>query len=261
VQPPSVIEQPVAHAFKRQKMTSWRLRRTFDASGFNAVANHCDVKPWLLAPDGEIDLSLVICNPSNYALWCDGGGFILVRHEAGIYEVHSLFEPEARGHSIAAMRAGFEYMFERTDADEILTKVPDGNRAALAFAKKAGFREVFRSAGTAHYSLTLIDWAVSRPDLEEDGEWFHEQLESKKLEVGSTAPIHDDCAAHNRMVGAAVRMVKAGNAAKAVGHYNKWARMAGYAALNLVSANPPTIDVIDGIVELSGENMEIILCR
>jgi hypothetical protein len=242
-------------------MADWKLRRTFDASGFNAVANHCDVKPWLLAPDGVIDLSPTILNPANYALWCDGGGFILVQHELGIYEVHSMFEPDARDHSIAAMRAGFEYMFERTNADEILTKVSDENRAALAFAKKAGFREIFRNENVVHYSLTLTDWAVAKADLEKEGEWFHDALENKKLESGSAAPIHDDCPVHNRMVGAAVLMIKAGNPAKAVGHYNKWARMAGYATINLVSVNPPTIDVVDAIVEISGGAMEIILCR
>lgn len=239
----------------------WRLRRTFNADGFNAVANHADVRPWLQAPDGPIDLTATISNPANFALWCDGGGFVLVRHEPGIYEVHSLFAPEGRGHSVAAMRAGFAYMFERTDADEIVTTCADDNRAALAFAKLAGFREVFRTADTGRYSLTLMDWALSRPELELEGATFHALLESVKVANDSARPVHEDCAAHDRMVGAAFRMVQAGNPAKAVGHYNKWARMAGYAPIGLISANPPVLDVVDAVIEWTGTDMEVALCR
>jgi hypothetical protein len=251
----------VAHAFARHVMTNCSLNRTFEASGFNAVANHPDVKPWLLAPEGVIDLSGVIENPANYALWRDGGGFVLVCHEPGIYEAHSLFLPEARGHSIAAMRAGFEYMFVATDAIEIVTSVPDGNEAALALASKAGFKPIFRTDGMTHCKLDLVSWAMSRPELEDDGQVFHDALEQKKLRSGSTLHVHKECATHNRMVGAAFRMVKRGNAVKAVAQYNKWARMAGYAPIGLISINPPTIDVVDAIVEWTGQEMEVVLCR
>lgn len=257
-----LAEQPGGlRPMQQDCMMDWKLRRTFHAEGFNEVANNPDVRPWLQGPDGIVDLAPVISNPANFALWCDGGGFILVRHEPGIYEVHSLFSPESRGHSVAAMRAGFAYMFERTDADEIVTTVGDDNRAALAFAKMAGFREVFRTADGARYSLTLMDWALSRPELEQEGAAFHALLESVKIERNSERPVHEDCSAHDRMVGAAFRMVMAGNPAKAVGHYNKWARMAGYAPIGLVSVNPPVLDVVDAVVEWTGDDMEVALCR
>ena len=72
------------------------VRRTLSAAYFNEVANHPEVSRWLHA-DGKIDFTGLIENTDNIALQADGGGFLLVKLQDAIYEVHSLFLPEARG--------------------------------------------------------------------------------------------------------------------------------------------------------------------
>lgn len=241
------------------------LKRTFDATLLNEVINSPDVRPWV-AGEGIIDVSTIVGSPANFALVMDGGGFILIRHEPGIYEVHSQFLPSARQHSVRAMREGFEYMFTQTDCHTVLTQVPDNNRHAQAFAKLARFQTMFRRehaerGPTAYMELTASAWAQSNPSLEVDGERFHEQLATAKQARGSELPEHPHDAAHERAVGAAVRMIRAGNATKGVSLYNRWARLAGYAPISIVSTAPLVIDVVDAVVSLSPNGLEVLLCR
>lgn len=239
--------------------------RTLDATFLNGVANHPEVHPWL-GVEGEADLTAAVSNPANFALVNEGGGFVLMCHEPGVYEVHSQFLPSHRRKTIQAMRDGFEYMFVNTDCHTVLTQVPDNNPAAAALARFAHFRPMFRREDTprgptAYMGLTIDQWAQDNASLEADGEWFHDQLKAAKEAQGSTLPEHAHDAAHERAVGATIRMVKAGNCHKAVNFYNRWARFAGYAQITLLGDTPPLIDVVDAIVELNGQDMEIIKCR
>jgi hypothetical protein len=236
------------------------IRRTFDPTFLNSVINHPQVRPWLKG-EGVLDLAETAKSLDNYLLEAEGGGFVLIRHEPGIYEVHSQFLPEARGGTVAAMKAGFEYMFVHTDCQRVVTKVPDGNRAAVALAKLAGFRPMFRREETSFMGLTAEEWAQGNAELETDGRWFHEALEAAKREKGSDLPTHTDDPAHERAVGATVQMVKAGNAEKGVTLYNRWARLAGYVPVTLLSEQPVVIDVVDAVVGWSEGQMEVLLCR
>lgn len=241
------------------------VKRTFDAARFNVIANHPDVRPWL-GGEGEIDLTDVVGNPANFALAIEGGGFLLVARDTGIYEVHSLFLPEARRYSLGAMRSGMEYMFCRTDAFRLITQVPDGNTAAAALARKGGFRTWYRrehgAPGPSEFLVIDIDdWVQATPALEADGEWFHERLLAAKAAAGSERPVHAHEPAHERAVGAAVRMIRGGNPGKGVATYNRWASSAGYAALTIVSFNPFVVDAVDAVVEVRGAEMEVLLCR
>ncbi len=239
--------------------------RTLDAAFLNSVCNHPEVHPWL-GVGGEIDVSAVVGNPANFALVNEGGGFILGCHEPGIYEVHSQFLPSHRRQTVKAMREGFDYMFTRTDCHTVLTQVPDNNPAAAALAKFAHFRPMFRREDTPRgptvfMGLTIDEWAQGNASLETEGEWFHAKLSAAKEAQGSSLPEHPHDAAHERAVGACVRMVKAGNAVKGVDLYNRWARLAGYAPNTLISLNPILIDVVDAVVEWTRQDMEIALCR
>jgi hypothetical protein len=242
------------------------IRRTFDPALLNTVINHPEVRPWMAPGDHALDVTPVVGNPANYALVTEGGGFLLHCLEPGLYEVHSQFLPEHRTHTREAMRAGFEYMFTRTDCVQIVTQVPDNNRAAQCLAKAARFRPMFhRKEGllgpTEYVGLTVDQWAQDNPKLEAEGERFHGLLEEAKKANGSELPAHGHDAAHERAVGAAVRMIKAGNAAKGVNFYNRWARFAGYAPITLISAQPVVIDVVDAVVGLADNDMEILSCR
>lgn len=244
------------------------IERSFDAAWFNHICNLPEVRPGL-GGAGPIDVTPLIGDPANYALRAGPGGFILINYGAGVYGVHTQFAAEGRGrHAIEAMLAGLDYMFTRTDCMQIHSHCPDSAPAALALAKVGGARMWFRAE---NYPLLgpgqavrwdIEDWAVSAPDNGAEGRAFHDMLESAKAAGASELPAHADDAAHDLMVGAAVKMCKRGQAAKGVALYNNWAPAAGYAPIKLLSAAPPLVDVGDGVVGLdTAGNMEVLICR
>ena len=244
------------------------IERTFDAQFFNEICNLPEVRP-TLGGTGYLDTTTVISNPANYALRAKHGGFILIAHGAGFYSVHSQFSSEGRGaEAIQAMRDGLEYMFTRTDCMRIFSHCPDLNPAALGLALKGAAKRWFRKENDELLgpgqivSWDIHDWMVTEPSLEAEGHAFHAKLEAAKQAAGSELPQHADDPWHDRAVGAAALMCKRGNAAKGVTLYNLWAAAAGYAQITLLSAIPPLVDVVDGIVGLDSEGeLEVLACR
>src|SRR4029434_2477153 len=97
------------------------VQRTLDARRLTEIANHPDVRPWLLG-EGEIDLTATISEPRNVALEARHGGVVSTGQGYGRYEVHSMFHPERPAPETRdAMVAGLEYMFTATDAQDIVT--------------------------------------------------------------------------------------------------------------------------------------------
>lgn len=250
------------------------LRRTLDASTLNAAANHPEVFPWLgvEGEPGSLDLSGLTANPANVALVTEYGGFLVQKVAPAAYEVHSMFPPEGRRGLSKATADGLRYMFTATDALTIRTKVPACNAPAAALAKASGFREVFsRDAAwlapdgsrcaVSYQEVTFDEWRSLDATLVADGEWFHERLEAAKAARGSALPVHPHDESHERAVGAAVQMLRAGNAEKAVWLYNSWAAFAGYAPLQLLAMQPVIIDAGDAVIEVRNSDMEVLLCR
>jgi hypothetical protein len=239
--------------------------RTFDASLFNAVCNHPEVRPWL-GGDGELDVSHLVSDEQNYALWFGDGGVILVAGPGASFEVHSQFTPEGRRSSFEAMRAGMEYMFTRTHAMQLTTFLPDNNRAAKGLALKGGFKPWFErqnhlcGPGT-QARIDIDDWIIRTPALEEDGQRFHVALEEAKKASGSELPVHAHDPVHERYVGAAYRMSARGQIRKGVALYNRWASNSGYMPIGMVSEEPPVVDAVDAVVGLKNERLEVLECR
>ena len=235
------------------------LRPTRDATFLNTVANHPDVRPWLLAEDGPapLDFKDVIENPDNVSLVTETGGFVFMRHEDGIYEVHSLFIPEGRGtHTITAMRQAAQYMFVETDCMELLTKVPVNNTAAKGLARLAGFTHRFDLPLTSHglevayLGLTLDRWMVRAPETRLAGEAFYALCDR---------PLEDPI--HRHAVGTVVLMGRAGNATKGVETFNTLARFAGYPLTELVTAHPALVKIHGVVVSFRDGEMEIVTCH
>lgn len=250
------------------------LRRTLDPACLNDAANHPEVFPWLgvTGEPGSLDLSDLIRDPANVALVTAHGGFLVQKVGPGIYEVHSIFKPEGRKGLSKATAEGLRYLFTATDALTIRTKVPACNAPAAALAKASGFRETFtrEDAWTApdgspcavsYQEITFDEWRARDATLLAEGEWFHDRLEAAKVAQGSALPVHPHDESHERAVGAAVQMLRAGNAEKAVWLYNAWAAFAGYAPLGLHSTQPIILDVADAVVEVRNSDMEVLLCR
>jgi len=217
-------------------------------------------------------LTPIVANPANVLLMTEGGGFLFTQQEPCIYEVHSQFLPEHRGSNVLKAAAdAARWMFTRTDCTEILSKVPDGNVAAAAFAKAMKWEYQFSRpnvwptptgfVGLKYYRKDLMQWASQAMELAEVGEKFHATLADAKHRMGTVNLPHEDDAAHDRYVGVTVEMMQNGQIEKAMRFYAKWARFAGYGPISIIAINPVVIDIGDAIIALKGGWFEVILCR
>jgi hypothetical protein len=220
--------------------------RTFDARFLNEVANHPDVRPWLLG-EGPLDLTETLLDPRNIGLVFGGGGWLLHWQEPGVYEAHSLFIPGSNAATL--LKDGLRFLFTETDCLKIVTKVPDDNPRAKGLARAAGFREIFRAGKVSCQELTFDRWKTMDDVIAEKGHWFQDRL-GKMTQEDS----------HARALGSAVLMCLANNAVKGVFTYNAWARLAGYQQIDLLSMTPPVIDVKDAIVQIRNGDMEVMFC-
>jgi len=232
------------------------------------VANHPEVRPHIGGAE-PLEFGPLVSAPGIVPLATRRGGFVFVRLTPGRYELHTMFLPQGRGrHVLNAFRAASFHMFVRTDCTEIVTKAADSNRPAQLMAKLAGFRLLFRregawedGSGLAHYALSMDEWLGREPRLKDEGEAFHDLLERTKIAAGSTLPVHPDDEVHDRAAGAAALIAKAGQAEKAVWFYNRWALFAGYQTIEIVSEQPPVIDVRDAVVRAHPDHLEVLECR
>lgn len=255
------------------KLRELSVIRQTDATQINAVANHRDILPFVAGVADAIDLGEALSNRDNVLLMADEtGGQFYIKSEPGVYEVHTLFLPEARGkHVIDVVTDAVHYMFTRTDCVEIVTRVPDGNVAAAALTRRFGGNFLFHmsnawpspsgNVGAGFYMHGYRDWIRRASYLSVTGHDFHDQLETAKIASGSDLPIHDDDDCHDRYVGAACEMIAAGQPDKGVAVYNQWARLAGYQEISIVSRNPTVIDIHDALIAARGDSMEVLLCR
>jgi RimJ/RimL family protein N-acetyltransferase len=243
------------------------MRRTLDPAFLNAVANDPEVRPWI-GGTGALDLGPLIADPANIALESAHGGWVLIRHEPGIYELHTLFRRAGRGRVyFEAATAALDYVFAGTDAREIVTRVPANNPHADLAAARCGFSERFtrrdaftdpdgRAWDVSYQGLDIDGWMMRSETALAEGRAFHEVIEGAR---GQSS--HPDDEAHDRAAGAAALMIRAGNPRKGVWIYNRWARLAGYAPIALISEAPLAIDVVDAVIGIRAGEMEILLCR
>ena len=225
-----------------------KITRATDAVRINEILNHQSVRPLVSDTAGAIDLSAVAGNPDIFILLGDHGGFVLTRLMSGVFEAHTQILPEGRGEwALSFVQAGLRWMFTRTEAYDILTRVPDGHLSAKALAVKTGFRYEFtsdhpyqfngRTVSSDVYSIRLQDWAATAPELVEAGEWLHQRFAKEGDRLGLIdgshgaaqaagvrwQPMHDDMPSHNRYVGLTYHMGIGGNLARGVMMYNRWA--------------------------------------
>lgn len=241
------------------------IYRTMDPTFANDVANHPEVRPFLGGADGPLDLTALVQNPANYVLEVMGAGVWLLQATLdGVYSLHTLMLPEARGRSyFANAKDALDYMFARTDCLEIVTQCPDDNPGARMAASLVGFRERFRregawhtGAGISYRSFTIEDWYVRSRACVTHGRQFHEALHAAKESRGIIDPQHPEDEAHDRAVGAAYMMAKSGNLGKAIGFYGRWAIIAGYRPIVEVGCN--VIDTGDALIYVGDGEMEFL---
>lgn len=238
--------------------------RTLNGSFLTTVANHPEVRPWL-GGKGALDLRQLIASPDNIALQCETGGIVFDRIAEMTVEAHSMFLPEGRG-EIAAnfLKEALRYIFTATDCFEVLTRVPDGNKAADGFARMAGVREIYRlehdpklgGNAVSVRSLNLDRWRAMDEQCLREGLAFHKLLEASGEHDG-----HPDEEAHDRAVGASIMMFRAGNTTKAVWAYNRWAALAGYEPVSLVSSSPVIVSMGKTSMAMLDGRIEVMQCQ
>ncbi len=248
------------------------LKRTLDAQHVNRVLNHPEVRPGLGGSD-PLDATDLLNNPANIALFNELGGFIFTPLDADLYEVHTQFVPEGRGPELVATTLeALRWVFTRTPAMQIVTKCPKSNPGALGLARAIGGTQLFERdsawtapdgslTGVTYKGLTFDAWKRKDPVIASWGHLFHEALDLAKVNAGSELAIHPDDEAHDRAVGASYLMIQANNPRKAVWTYNRWALIAGYQTIEIVSESPLVIDVRDALVTLENGSMEVLQCR
>lgn len=247
-----------------------RLERlTGDATRINRFVNDPSVFPLVKGSHvGPFDLSVVAKNPDHVVLVGEHGGVTFIKHQLGIYEAHTAVLPEGRGEwTIELGRSALHWMFSHTDAFEILTKCPKGNLAAVAGARAIGGKFDFTTrpiwptddglVPVDVYSMRIQEWVRTAPSLVELGHEFHERLAEQFKARGRAAEIHADDEVHDRYVGAAVAMIVAGQIQKGVWFYNRWAVMAAYMPIAVLSVTPFIINIGSTVLKVTGDQFEV----
>lgn len=239
-------------------MTEVEPRPARNADFINRLLNDPSIKPAVRGRErGELDLSAAVPSERVVALEGRHGAMLFHHRQPGLFEMHTMVLPEGRGDwTIAFVRGCLRWMFARTEAIELFSRVPRGNLAALAlvrnfhlvyeFSNPRGWFVDDSPVPAAIYTIHVDAWVRSADGLQERGRWFHDKLKSELARFGKSEAAHPDDEVHDRYVGAACEMAMAGQPLKAVAFYNRFAAMADYRPIRIVDLSPLTVDVGTG---------------
>lgn len=246
-----------------------KIGREHHAKRINRVVNDPSVYPWVCGRhEGELDLTPVIADPNNVLLMGQHGGVLFIQLQHGLFEAHTQILPEGRGKwAVSFVTACVFWMMTRTECFELMTRVPRGNLGARALARAVGGKFEFtnprgwtkdgKTIPADIFSINIQDWMRTAPGLVERGHWFHERLEDEYRKLGRAEPPHDDDPVHDRYVGAACEMFLGNQAPKAVILYSRWAKMADYAPITVISLKPVAIDIVDSIIVVRNDDFYV----
>ena len=151
------------------------IERHRTAEALNEIVNDPHVRPWVAPGTEPLDLTFQVANENNVCLVGEHGCCVFLKAMPGVYEVHTQVKREGRGEWTNALtRACAHWMYLRTDAYEIMTRVPQGHIGAKAAAQNAGMRYDFtrekeclfrgQMIDVHIYSFRIQDWLVVRPE-------------------------------------------------------------------------------------------------
>lgn len=114
-----------------------------NADRINFLINHPDIRPWVCGDFvGVLDATPLVNNRENIFFTSTFGGCGFIKLKPYIYELHSFALPEGRGSWVKEnFKLVKDWMFENTDAMEILTICPRVNRMAIGAARMVGFKK------------------------------------------------------------------------------------------------------------------------
>lgn len=136
-----------------------------DARTLNAIANHRDVKYFVMPGDTRVDLSAFLEDPRNVVCGDQRGVAIFEYLGQGHYRGHYLFTPAVHGHELLEIgRKALKTLFTVHGARAIHGSTPRDNRAARIVNRALGFTLVGTSVDPAgrpcnDYKLDRETWA------------------------------------------------------------------------------------------------------
>lgn len=248
------------------------LMRQHTAESLNALMNHPDIYEDVRGPlEGVIDLSGVVENQCNILLAAQHGCVLFGLLQPGLYDAHIIVLRQGRGRwALALLRSALHWVFTRTDAVEVVCRVPAGNLAARAIAMAVGGEPEFAVPRGWMYrgsvvpvtvlSLSVQKWLRTAPGLVDRGRWLSRRIKRAMEREGMPGVSFIENKVQDRYAGAAVDMLLGGQPGKAVALYNRWATVAGGSPIRLVAARPPTIDLGQVLLIFRGEDVVVIPC-
>lgn len=251
--------------------TAVTITRHTDAKFLNKVANDPSVYPWVRGPlEGELDLTPLVENVNNVLLMGEHGGMMFIGKQYGQYEIHTQILPAGRGVWCQEFtKQALRWMFTKTSAMELFSRVPKGNLGALALVRANHMvRELRIDRGWIYdgksvpadvYSMQFQDW-LRRSDSTKTGHWFVSRMESEYKNHGVTMDFGSLSEEYLNHIGAAVEMIFGGQKEKGVVFYNRWANMVGINPLKIVTASPLVIDCEGALIKFRSNDFWIMSC-
>lgn len=238
-----------------------RLATFADRGYIELVCNNPSVRMWTAFDGAPLCDASKYLRDGSFAVVFEGGCWLAKLVAPCRYVIHTNLLPAVRRSSEALSRQALALAFLQTDAQELLTMIPQTIPHAKLLARRMGFRHLFNRLGVwpadgkrydiGFYGLSLDDW-ITRGACSQAGREFHDRLHG---ELGLES--HPDDAVHDAFVGAAVEMIKVGNVGKAVAVYNRWAQFAFYEPISLISENPLRIDIKQCVLQVQGDEFTV----
>jgi len=247
-----------------------RVWRETDAVGVNAILNNSTVRPWVAdVADGPLDVSASVANQDNILLMGKYGAIFFLCVMPGTYECHTQILPSGRGQwAFEFAIATLDWMFARSNAWEITTRVPAGHLGALTLARSVGFRHEFTSMEPCKFRgkvvqasilrLGIHEWVAQSECYFQLGETLHDQMAAEADRLGITARPHAEDVYHDQIAGLAIELARYGLIVKGSIVYNRWAILARHRTISMVSKEPPVVGMDLGHMRIKETGIEIV---
>ena len=246
-----------------------RIWREMDAIGVNIILNNPEVRPWVAdIGEGVIDISDMVKNPENVLLMGEHGAIFFIYIMPGTYECHTQILPKGRGAWAAKFAISvLDWMFSRSNAWEVTTRVPAGHLGALTLARSVGFRHEFTAMDKFMFRgsmvtasilrLSIHDWVAQSDYFYQLGEKLHAQMDEEAKRLGIETPPHESDPYHNQVAGAAIEMARNGLMAKSLYFYNRWSVLGRHRLISVVSVEPPVVKMDIGDLHIQKDGIKI----
>jgi|TARA_R110001606_G_C14977922_1_gene604041 hypothetical protein len=131
-----------------------------NAPEINAIINDDSCLPWITPGECTLlDCTDAMQDADNLFLVDGDIAFTFRRTQPGIYEVHVMALPVARGRgALKAASDALKWVFEKTDAQIILGSIFVENKAARSYSRLMGFDIAGEASGSEVSFLTKAAW-------------------------------------------------------------------------------------------------------